>query len=186
MGTQHFVYALADSGVARVLIHAPGVGLVREYRSPAAESLLGGIPPDVGTRPTCFVVVGAGMVSGQHPLSVQLVQAGRVRQAPGGATIAAAAGSTGRAAHALNPSRAASTGSRPVAEAASSAVRVSPDSGPAIRRSADRGVAACRWATSQVERARRTERVRPLIPTWRHNMYTAVRCVARTKRPVAY
>ena len=133
MGTQHLIYMSANRGEARILIHPVGLGGSGDYRLPTANSLLVGVPPDVDTRRVGVVLIRAGVVFGQFPLTVQLVQASRVRHPPRGVTFAASAGSPGLADdHAPSPPTAASTGSRPVAEAVSSPVRVSHETGPAI------------------------------------------------------
>ena len=134
MGTQHLIYVSANPGEAHVLEHSAGLGGSGDYRLPAADSLLVGVPPDVDFRRVGVVVlIRAGVVFGQFPLTVQLVQTGRVWQTPRGVTFAASAGSPGLAHdHAPSPPTAASTGSRPEAEAVSSPVRVSHETGPAI------------------------------------------------------
>lgn len=172
MVPQHTVDVAGYAGAAHVLIHPPGLDNVGDYRFARVDSLLVGVCIRVCIRVGVGVRVGirvgvrvgvrgrAGIVVGQRPQRVQLIQPSRVGQTPLGEKPAESTGNTRLAhdAHAPNPREAASTASRSAAADANKAVRVSPDSGPATRRSTDSGVAACRCATSQVERARRTDR----------------------------
>ena len=96
MGTQHLIYVSANPGEAHVLEHSAGLGGSRDYRLPAADSLLVGVPPDVDFRRVGVVVlIRAGVVFGQFPLTVQLVQTGRVWQTPRGVTFRGGGGQPG-------------------------------------------------------------------------------------------
>lgn len=99
------------------------------------------------------------MVLWQAAALVQAVGIGYAEPAFSGGSLSAAASTPG--AHARSPSITAVSLSRAAAASFSRMSRELADSGPAIRRNAGSGVPASRWACSQVERARRSDKPSP-------------------------